>query len=93
MAQLVSRIFESVLANFQIVVGINWKERDSYGVEFFVREVNVKNSVPFEGIVFKKNVRFKRIKFINLMSVFKKLNKNLSSPYKRNVDYNEFITW
>lgn len=53
----------------------------------------MKNSVPFKGIVFKKNVRFKRIKFINLTSVFKKLNKNLSSPYKRNVDYNEFIMW
>ena len=58
-----------------------------------MREVNMKNSVPFEGIVFKKNVGFKRIKFINVMSVFKKLNKNLSSPYKCNVDYNESIMW
>lgn len=53
----------------------------------------MKNSVPFEGIVFKKNIGFKRIKFINVMSVFKKLNKNLSSPYKCNVDYNESIMW
>lgn len=53
----------------------------------------MKNSVLFKGIVFKENVRLKRIKFMNLMSVFKKLDKNLSSPYKRNVDYNEFIMW